>query len=117
MRNTIEYWNQYVKPSKEVDVEAVPGDIVIEIGGILFLVQRTNDANNIVCFRTKETNVTLEASFRMLRQYLLAQNIIYIRVEGNKHRYNWLSKVDVCEGFNVLKEDRDDRNVFYIKLI
>ena len=117
MRNTIEYWNQYIKPTKEVDVEAVPGDLVVEIGGILYLIQRTNDTNNIVCFRTKKTGVTVEASFRMLRQYLLAKGIVYIRVEGNTRRYGWLAKVDVCDGYNVLKEDRTDRNVFYIKLI
>lgn len=111
----IEYWNNYKKPSHNVEAKAIPGDYVLEIGGLLYLVQRKNEANNIVCFRIEESDMTVLTSFLILRKWLIAQNILYIRVEGTKNRYNFLKKLDL-DGFNVRQADVEDKNVFYIKL-
>lgn len=114
----INFWNEYEKPSDEVEVVAVPGDLVIEIGGILYLIQRENDCNNIVCFRIEKSNMTTLASFHILRKWLIAQDIIFIRVEGNTRRYKFLASVDCGPGYNVIQErERTDKNIFYIKLI
>ena len=112
------YWNKTIKPSKEVEVKAIQDDLVLEIGGILYLIQRTNDCNNVVCFRLFESNMTTLTSFLELRKWLIANDIIYIRVEGNTKRYKFLEKVAKVEGaFCVQETKRIDRNIFYLKLI
>lgn len=114
----IEYWNEYIKPSKEVEVEAKAGDLVVEIGGILYLLQRENDCNNVICFRTRKSSMSTLKSFLLFREFLLENKIQYIRVEGNTRRYKFLSKVDVCDTYNVIQDKSiSERNVFYIKLI
>lgn len=112
----LDYWNNYPKPTTEVDVNAVDGDLVTEIGGILYLLQRGGDRNNVVCFRTSDTKVTTLQSFLMYRQYLIEKNIQYIRVEGNTRRYKFLANLELGEGYSVLQEDVKNRNIFYIKL-
>lgn len=111
----IDFWNSYEKPSHNVDTRAIPGDYVLEIGGLLYLIQRKNEANNIVCFRIEKSDMTVLTSFLILRKWLIAQNILYIRVEGTKKRYNFLKKLNL-DGFNVRQADVEDKNVFYIKL-
>lgn len=113
----IEYWNSLVKPTKEVDVTAVEGDLVIEIGGIVYLLQRKNDINNVVCFRHKETKMSTLESFFAYRKWLVSKCIQYIRVEGNIRRYKFLSKLNPCSEYDVIQDtDEKDRNVFYLKL-
>lgn len=114
----IEYWNEYIKPTSEVDVQAEPGDYVIEIGGILFLLQRKNDFNNVVCFRTKKSSISVREVFMQYAKWLISQNIQYIRVEGNVRRYFFLQKLHPAETTKVMYDySVSDRNVFYIKLI
>ena len=45
---TIDDWNNFPK-EKEVNYDAENGDIVLEISGVLFLLQRINDMNNVIC--------------------------------------------------------------------
>lgn len=107
-------WNNYPKPSNEVDVKAEPEDYITEIGGILYLLQRTNQCNNVVCFRIRESDMTVLESFLEFRQHLMGLGIQYIRVEGNTRRYRFLAKLGLC---SVLQDtDIKNRNVFYIKL-
>lgn len=114
----IDTWNLTIK-NWETEVKAVKGDLVINIGGVLFLVQRKNGYNNVVCFRVKETNVSIQKAFVQFGHYIMNKGIQYIRVEGNTKRYFFLSKLNVYfpKGFNCIRVDENEnRNVFYIKL-
>lgn len=112
----IEYWNSLPKP-KEADVVADKNDIVVEIGGILYLLQLNNDFNNVVCFRIKESNMTTLQSFLEFRKYIIFKGIRYIRVEGNKKRYWFLTRLKLGKGYDIIRDSKEtDRNIFYIKL-
>lgn len=112
----IEYWNSLSKP-EEVDVTAEEGDLVVEIGGIVYLLQTQNGFNNVVCFRLKKSNMTALRSFIEYRKWLVLKGIEYIRVEGNTKRYNFLSKLKPDTGYSVIQDKEiNDRNIFYIKL-
>lgn len=114
----ISTWNNYYSNSPEIQVKAVPGDIVINIGGILYLVQTTNDYNNVVAVRTHQSKLTTLQSFLMLREYLIGKGIQFIRVEGNKKRYFFLTKLKGLQGYNCIQDcSCKERNVFYIKLV
>lgn len=112
----IEYWNNLPKP-KEADVVADENDIVVEIGGILYLLQLNNDFNNVVCFRIKKSNMTTLQSFLEYRKWLISKGIRYIRVEGNKKRYWFLTRLNLGKGYDIIRDSKEtDRNIFYIKL-
>lgn len=112
----IEYWNSLSKP-KEADVVAERDDLVVEIGGILYLLQISHGFNNVVCFRIKESKMTTLQSFLEYRKWLICKGIEYIRVEGNKRRYWFLARQNPGVGYNVIQDKGEcGRNVFYIKL-
>lgn len=112
----IEYWNSLPKP-KEADVVAERDDLVIEIGGILYLLQINNGFNNVVCFRLKKSKMTTLQSFIEYRKWLISKGVEYIRVEGNKRRYQFLARQNPGVGYNVVQDKRErERNVFYIRL-
>ena len=112
----IEYWNSLSKP-KEADVVAEKDDLVVEIGGILYLLQIDNGFNNVVCFRLKKSKMTTLQSFIEYRKWLISKGVEYIRVEGNKKRYWFLARLNPGIGYNVIQDIKEhERNVFYIKL-
>ena len=112
----IEYWNSLSKP-KEADVVAERDDLVVEIGGILYLLQINHGFNNVVCFRVKESKMTTLQSFLEYRKWLISKGVEYIRVEGNKKRYRFLARLNPGVGYNVVQDIKEcERNVFYIKL-
>lgn len=118
MVNSIDDWNNFYTDDPEIMTKAEPGDLVVNIGGIMYLVQRKNNCNNIVCVRTHKTNVSVHKSFRMFHDWLIGQGIQYIRVEGNKRRYWFLQKMKFPGDYDCLlvKDEKPDRNIFYIKL-
>ena len=61
---TIDDWNNLPK-EKEVNYDAENGDIVLEIYGVLFLIQRINDMNNVICFRIEKSNKTFTIKIRL----------------------------------------------------
>lgn len=112
----IEYWNSLSKP-KEADVVAEINDLVVEIGGILYLLQINQGFNNVVCFRVKKSKMTTLQSFLEYRKWLISKGVEYIRVEGNKKRYWFLARLNPGVGYNVVQDIKErERNVFYIKL-
>ena len=112
----IEYWNSLSKP-KEADVVAERDDLVVEIGGILYLLQINQGFNNVVCFRLKKSKMTTLQSFLEYRKWLISKGVEYIRVEGNKKRYWFLARLNPGVGYNVVQDIKEcERNVFYIKL-
>lgn len=112
----IEYWNSLSK-LKEADVVAERDDLVVEIGGILYLLQINHGFNNVVCFRLKKSKMTTLQSFLEYRKWLISKGVEYIRVEGNKKRYWFLARLNPGAGYNVVQDIKErERNVFYIKL-
>lgn len=114
----IDLWNLTVK-NWETETKAVKGDLVINIGGVLFLLQRKNNYNNVICYRVKETEISIQKAFIQFGQWIISKGVKYIRVEGNARRYFFLSKLNVYfpKGFDCVKVDETEgRNVFYIRL-
>ena len=110
----IDKWNALCSRWNDTDVKAEPGDIVEEIDGVMFLLQRKNDFNNVVCLTVQPNNISHIKAMFMFILSIYQEGIRYIRIEGNRKRYRFLESM-----FGppiVLKEERDDRNVYYCKL-
>lgn len=113
---TIDDWNNFPK-EKEVNYDAENGDIVLKIYGVLFLIQRINDMNNVICFRIEKSNKTFLQALHRLRDYLTTKNIQFLRVEGSLNRYFFLSKIKGLKNYNVIQDKSiTNRNVFYVRL-
>lgn len=108
-------WNDnlYIQNNEEVNVEAVEGDIVEEVGGYVVLIQRQNDFNNIV-FAAVAPEWPLCRVFQKIKEICIDNNIQFVRVEGNLHRYKYLGKMVGLEQL----QDRTitSRNVYYLKV-
>lgn len=107
-------WNNIPKVD-EIDVEAVEGDIVEMVDGILFLLQTTNNYNNVVCKRVEpSTNNIIHSFYRYCLILNDIHQIEYIRVEGRKGRYSFLEKVFTRE--EIVREKDPHRDIFYANL-
>ena len=113
-------WNTLVKANYETDVEAFEDDLVFEASGIMFLVQRKNDCNNVVAQRLIHKPGTFMQAVIEFRKVMIENNIQFVRVEGNLKRYKFLKKMLpklFGNEVNIIKDDNvTDRNVFYIKV-
>lgn len=111
----IELWNSLEKPD-ECDEVAESGDIVTEIDDVMFLCQRRENCNNIICFKRTEGSSlkSIRAMFKFIA-YLYDNGIRYVRIEGSSNRYKFLekmfSKEQVCRDVSI-----SDRNVYYCNL-
>ena len=85
----IDYWNS-LKLDEVTNTKAVDGDIVVLINGVVFLIQRKNDRNNIVCFRVRKSKKSILKTFGQFREFCELSGIQYILVKGNTHRYRML---------------------------
>lgn len=121
-------WNRLVPNDEELQVRAVRGDNVFVSNGFLFLIQRTNDYNNIICFKLSKCSPV--NNFRECKGQTFMKAIIdcylffklngirYFRVEGNTKRYLFLEKFGKkTRLFNLIKDGSiTERNVFYGKI-
>ena len=88
---SIEWWNSLSK-NDDTNTIAAPGDNVVLINGIAFLIQRKNNFNNVVCWKVRPSKKNLVLIFNNFRKYCQKNKIQYIRVEGiGKHTYRMLS--------------------------
>ena len=113
------YWNNIQKLNEETTVEAFPEDYVFQFDGVVFLLQRKGDCNNVVCQRVEQSKQSLLTAILRLRLALIDCGVQFIRVEGNLKRYKFLKVVSkrIGDGCNVIQDTkRTDRNIFYIKL-
>lgn len=110
----LEYWNSLKKPDN-VNVKAVKGDIVEKIDGVLFLLQTTMDYNNVVAYRVKPSDKFIIWTFYKYCILLHDKyNINYIRIEGNKGKYDFLKSFTKKQ---IIKDDSiEDRDVYYCNL-
>ncbi|MCQ2587919.1 MAG: hypothetical protein MJ174_07375 [Treponema sp.] len=119
----IDEWNALLKPD-ECAVFAEDGDLIYLSGGIIYLIQRKDNINNVVCFRVYEVpKMTVKQSFYAFRRFCIKNEVQYIRVEGNRKRYFFLKHFEKglkAKGYNVRFAEKESeerkRNVFYIKL-
>jgi len=121
-------WNRLVPNDKELQVRAVRGDNVFASNGFLFLIQRTNDYNNIICFKLSKCSPV--NNFRECKGQTFIKAVVdcylffrlngirYFRVEGNTKRYFFLQKFGKKTRLFNLVKDRSimERNVFYGKI-
>lgn len=116
----INAWNlQNDHSSDEIDVEAQEGDLVFEIGGVFFLVQREGDYNNIIAKRIISSKMTFREIIKEFQTVMEENELQYIRVEGSLKRYLFLTKM-LPELFGdkvglVKSDESKERNIFYIK--
>ena len=113
---TAKDWNEAYKPT-ECMVEAEDGDIVEQIGNILFLCQRKGNYNNIVCFNKYNQSNTANVRSMFVFAILLLEKygIKIVRVEGNLKRYNFLVKIFGAP--TIFKDESiKNRNVFYCNI-
>ena len=122
-------WNRLVPLNDpELQVRAVRGDNVFASNGFLFLIQRTNDYNNIICFKLSQRSPV--NNFRECKGQTFMKAVIecylffkmngikYFRVEGNTKRYFFLQKFGKKSRlFNLIKDGNiTERNIFYGKI-
>ena len=121
-------WNRLVPNDEELQVRAVRGDNVFSSNGFLFLIQRINDYNNIICFKLSQCSPVNK--FRECKGQTFMKAVIecylffkmngikYFRIEGNTKRYFFLQKFGKKSHlFNLIKDGKStERNIFYGKI-
>lgn len=101
-------------PEDEETKNYIPADSdkFVQISGYLFAVQ---ESGNVIMKRLRKSSYTLCDVFRAFRIWCRTRRIQYLRIEGDKTRYNFIRKMFTYD--SILKDDEvKDRNVFYVKL-
>lgn len=113
--SSIEYWNSLEKP-ENVSVAAVEGDIVEVINGVAFLLQTTDEYNNIVAYRVEKSDKSIVWTLLEFCKILYSKyHIEYVRVEGDKGKYRFLERLFIKK--EVVKDKSvKDRDVYYCNL-
>ena len=120
---SIDYWNN-LKKSEDVNSKAIEGDNVVFINGIVFLIQRKNEFNNVICWKVKNSKKDLVTTFAAFRLWCEKHQIQYIRIEGiGKHQYKMLYLVlrrsPKTTGILYAQEESSetaDRHIWYVKV-
>ena len=115
LASSIEYWNSLEKP-ENVSVEAEEGDIVEIVNGVAFLLQTTDEYNNIVAYRVEKSDKsTVWTLLEFCKTLYSKYHIEYVRIEGDKGKYKFLERL-----FNKKTVVKDksvkDRDVYYCNL-
>lgn len=115
LASSIEYWNSLEKP-ENVSVAAEEGDIVEIVNGVAFLLQTTDEYNNIVAYRVEKSDKSIVWTlFEFCKILYSKYRIEYVRVESDKGKYKFLERL-----FNkktvVKDKDVKDRDVYYCNL-
>ena len=117
-------WNRLVPLNDpELKIKAISVDVVFSSNGFLFLIQRKEEFNNIVCFSLSKCSPinnfrkckgqTFMKAIDDVYYILKTFNIIYFRIEGNNRRYWFLLKLK-DNRFNIVKDlSITNRNVLY----
>lgn len=113
--SSIEYWNSLEKP-ENVSVAAEEGDIVEIVNGVAFLLQTTNEYNNIVAYRIEKSDKSIVWTLLEFCKILYSKyHIEYVRVEGDKGKYRFLDRLFTKKV--VVKDDSvKNRDVYYCNL-
>lgn len=115
LASSIEYWNSLEKP-ENVSVAAEEGDIVEIVNGVAFLLQTTNEYNNIVAYRVEKNDKSIVWTLLEFCKILYSKyHIEYVRVEGDKGKYRFLERLFTKK--SVVKDNSvKDRDVYYCNL-
>lgn len=115
LASSIEYWNSLEKP-ENVSVVAEEGDIVEIVNGVAFLLQTTDEYNNIVAYRVEKSDKSIVWTLLEFCKILYSKyHIEYVRVEGDKGKYRFLERLFVKK--EVVKDKSvKDRDVYYCNL-
>lgn len=115
LASSIEYWNSLEKPDN-VDVKAEEGDIVEIVNGVAFLLQTTDEYNNIVAYRVEKSDKSIVWTLLEFCKILYSKyHIGYVRVEGDKGKYRFLERLFTKKAV-VKDKSVKDRDVYYCNL-
>ena len=117
----IEEWNA-IEKDPNTDSLAIDGDLVTEIDGVAFLIQRKDEGNNVICKRIRPGTKTILQTFEEFRAFCQSNGVQYIRIEGaGKHKYTLLElmrKYAPKEANYVLHKQQTEETgnkVYYVK--
>lgn len=123
---TVKDFNEMQKPSS-CDVVAKDTDLIFEISGYVFLVQRTKDFNNVIMFYSEKPTVSVIKALGAFREYCILHDVIYLRLEMSKERklYKvfryWQKHNNDTSDLNIVFSWDESLNnaayVFYVRLI
>lgn len=82
---TVKEYNEMEKPAY-CKSTAKDTDLVCKISGYIFLVQRTNDFNNVIMFRTTKTTRSIVTVLAKFREFCIKNGVEYLRLEMHKNR-------------------------------
>lgn len=88
-------------------------DYCFFIDNYIFVIQTRNGFNNIIFAKSGKCFCTLKNVFEQLVMKLKQLGINYVRVEGSKKRYNFLTRMF---NYPYAVEPNDNRNIFYFKI-
>ena len=117
---TIDDWNA-IEKDEETNSIAIDGDLVTEIDGVAFLVQREGEQNNIVCKRIKKSTRPIIQTFETFRAFLQENKIQFIRIEGISHKYRMLELMrktapeDANYVLHKSQSEETKHQVYYVK--
>ena len=87
-------------------------DKFVQISGYLFAVQKTG---NVIMKKCGYPTFSIRETFKAFRIWCKCSGIQYLRIEGKKRRYNFLSKM--FPKVSILKDlENIERNIFFVKL-
>lgn len=111
----IQIWNSLEKPDN-INEEAVEGDILEKIDGVLFLLQTTNGYNNVIAYRVEPLKKLIIRTFLEYCMMIYDRyGIEFIRVEGDKGKYAFLKRI--FKSKEVVKDKSiKSRDVYYCNL-
>jgi hypothetical protein len=113
--SSIEYWNSLEKP-ENVSVAAEEGDIVEIVNGVAFLLQTTDEYNNIVAYRVEKSDKSIVWTLLEFCKILYSKyHIEYVRVEGDKGKYRFLERLFTKKAV-VKDKSVKERDVYYCNL-
>lgn len=105
-------WDLLPEDEETKNYSPSDSDKFVQISGYLFAVQ---ESGNVIMKKWRKSAYTLCEVFRAFRIWCRTRRIQYLRIEGDKTRYNFIRKMFPFD--SILKDEEvDNRNVFYVKL-
>ena len=105
-------WETLPKDRETESYKPSDDDKFVRISGYLFAVQKTG---NVIMKKCGYPTFSLRETFKAFRIWCKCSGIQYLRIEGSRKRYNFLSKM--FPRVSIIKDlECEDRNIFFVKL-
>jgi hypothetical protein len=108
----LKIWDTLERDGETRDYQPKDDDSFVKIGGYLFAVQ---ESGNVIMKKCGYPTFSLRETFKAFRIWCKCSGIQYLRIEGSRKRYNFLSKM--FPRVSIIKDlESEDRNIFFVKL-